>query len=382
MKKKKKLLWQQITGITFLLVLGMICGFALNNNLDKFTPDTPLHHRLLIFAGQLLCMYIALLFHMIIHETGHLIFGLISGYKFSSFRIASFMLVKDNGKLRLKRFSISGTGGQCLMTPPDLKDGKIPFVLYNLGGSVFNVIISTLFLGIYFLCADIPYLSSILLIFTAIGFVSAMTNGIPMRLGTVDNDGYNTVALSGNKAAVEAFWVQLKVVEQSSKGVCIKDMPAEWFTVPSDEELKNSMIAVRGVFACNRLMEQKRFEDADKLMSHILEIESGMVGLHRSLMICDRIFVELTGKNRLEVIQNMLTKEQNKFMKSMKRYPTVLRTQYSIALLYENDTAKAERIKKEFDNCAKSYPYPHETDTERELMEIAESKFTSLSPAH
>ena len=260
------------------------------------------------------------------------------------------------------------------MTPPDMKDGKIPLVLYNLGGSFINIIIGALFLVGYLIFSDIPFLSPILLIFAAVGFMTAMMNGIPMRMGTVDNDGYNAFALSKNKEAVEAFWVQLKVAEQSSKGVRLKDMPAEWFAVPTDGAMKNSMVATRCVFTCNRLMDEEKFEEADALMAHLLEIESGIVGLHHDLLMCDRIYVELIGQNRTEVIASMMTKEQKKFMKAMKRFPSVLRTQYALAVLEEKNVLKAETIKGDFDKAAKSYPYPHEIESERELMRIVDQK--------
>ena len=374
-KKKKKIVWQQYIGMAFMVLIGAMCGFIMVWYIDKSSADTPLYQEILSLVGLFLGMYVALFFHMIVHEAGHLVFGLMTGYKFCSFRVASFMWLKENGKLKFKRLTLAGTGGQCLMTPPDMKDGKIPLVLYNLGGSFINIIIGALFLVGYLIFSDIPFLSPILLIFAVVGFMTAMMNGIPMRMGTVDNDGYNAFALSRNKEAVAAFWVQLKVAEQSSKGVRLKDMPDEWFTVPTDEAMKNSMVAVRGVFTCNRLMDEEKFEEADALMAHLLEIESGIVGLHHDLLMCDRIYVELIGENRSEVIENMMTKGQKKFMKAMKRFPSVLRTQYVLALLSEKDAAKAEAIKNEFEKVAKTYPYAQDIESEKNLMRIAESKF-------
>ena len=377
-KPKKKVVWQQYVGTVFSMLIGAICGYAMIMFINNFSDDTSLYIKILSLVGLFLGMFVAFFFHMLIHEAGHLVFGLMTGYKFSSFRIASFMWLKESGKLKLKRVNVAGTGGQCLMIPPEMKDGKIPLMLYNLGGSFINIIFGALFLVGYILCSDILFLSPLLLIFAVVGFMIAMMNGIPMRMGTVDNDGYIAFALSRNEEAVEAFWVQLKVVEQSSKGVRIKDMPAEWFTVPTDEAMKNSMVATRGVFACNRLMDEEKFEEADALMAHLLEIESGIVGLHHDLLMCDRIYVELIGENRSEVIEDMMTKEQIKFMKAMKRFPSVLRTQYSIALLMEKDVAKAETIRREFEKVAKSYPYSHEIDSERDLMRIAERKVATL----
>ena len=122
-------------------------------------------------------------------------------------------------------------------------------------------------------------------------------------------------------------------------------------------------------------MDEEKFSEADALMKHILEIDSGIVGVHRNLLICDRIYVELIFENREDVIKNMLTKEQKKFMKAMKSFPSVIRTEYALALFFEKNKAKAERIKKEFEKVAKTYPYAHEIDSERDLMKIAEGKF-------
>jgi len=373
-KKRKKTVWQQYIGTAFMILIGAICGFIMVDYIEKSPADTPLYQDILTLVGLFIVMYVASLFHTVIHEAGHLVFGLLTGYKFSSFRVASFMWLKENGKLKFKRLTLAGTSGQCLMTPPDIKDGKIPLLLFNLGGSFFNIIIATLFWGGYMLYSDVPVLSSALLIFAAVGLITAMLNGIPMRLGTVDNDGYNALASLKSKEATEAFWIQLKVSEQCSKGIRLKDMPAEWFTVPTDEAMKNSMVATRCVLVCNRLMDEERFEEADVLMEHLLEIESGIIGLHHDLLTCDRIYVELIGENRSEVIESMMTKEQERFMKAMKQFPSVLRTKYALALLWRRDAARAETVKSDFEKAAKAYPYPHEIDSERELMRIAKQK--------
>ena len=370
--KKKKVKWQQYIGMVFFVLMGAACGFLMVMYIDKFTTQRTIHEEVLSLIGLLLVMYVAILVQMIVHEAGHLVCGLLSGYKFSSFRIFSFMWVKEDDKIRLRRFSIAGTGGQCLMTPPDMVDGKIPVVFYNLGGALMNIIVGVVSLGLFFFFENVPFLSTVMLMFAVIGFILALMNGIPMRLGTVDNDGYNAFALTRNAEAMRSFWVQMKTNEQIAKGVRLMDMPDEWFAVPSDEAMKNSMVVVIGVFACNRLMDAHKFEEADKLMAHILEIDSGIVDLHRRLMVCDRMYVEMITENRREILEGMLDKEQKKFMKSMKNFPSVLRTEYVYALLCEKNIVKANKVKNQFEKCAKTYPYQNDVQSERELMEIAE----------
>ena len=43
----------------------------------------------------LLAIYLAMFIQMVVHEAGHLVFGLLTGYQFSSFRIGSFMFIKE-----------------------------------------------------------------------------------------------------------------------------------------------------------------------------------------------------------------------------------------------------------------------------------------------
>lgn len=260
------------------------------------------------------------------------------------------------------------------MIPPDFDDGKIPVFLYNLGGSLLNLITALIGIILYIAFADFPLIKIVMLLFSLIGIILAALNGIPMRMGSVDNDGYNAFSLSRNRKAMQSFWLQLKVNEQNANGIRLKDMPADWFVVPTDEEMKNSMLAYVGVLCCGRLMEEHRFDEADRLISHFFEIESGISGLHRNLMSCDRVYLELINENRSEVLENMLTKEQKKFMTAMKSFLTVLRTEYVYALLAEKNTEKAEKIKLRFEKCAKSYPYSSDVQSERELIEIAEKK--------
>ena len=106
-QNKKKIVWQQYIAMAFMMLMGAVCGVVMVAYLDQSPPDTPLYQKLLSFAGLLLGIYVALFFHMIVHEAGHLFFGLMTGYKFSSFRIASFMWLKENGKLKFKRLTLA-----------------------------------------------------------------------------------------------------------------------------------------------------------------------------------------------------------------------------------------------------------------------------------
>ena len=63
------------------------------NEAAKRATDTSIFDA---FSGLVIMLAVsfgAILLHVIIHEAGHLVFGLLSGYRFVSFRIFSLTLV-------------------------------------------------------------------------------------------------------------------------------------------------------------------------------------------------------------------------------------------------------------------------------------------------
>ncbi len=374
-KKENKGKWKQSLKSAAPILVGVLAGaligvgFAVQ--MDKISSaGTSSDSILSEFAILLLSIYGGSLLHIIIHEAGHLVFGLLSGYRFSSFRIGSLMLAKEDGRLRFRTLSLAGTGGQCLMAPPEPVDGKVPVMLYNFGGAIMNTLFSFMALGLYFSLGDGRPIAAVCMIFALIGFLLAALNGIPMRAGLVDNDGKNAISIAKNPEAMRAFYLQMKIAEKTAENVRLKDMPAEWFAVDPDADMQNSMVATMAVFAANRLFDEHRFEEADALMEKLVAGKNAVSGVHRSLLVCDRIYCALISEAPSETIEAMLTKEQKKFMRSMKDFPSVLRTEYALAKSGGKGEVQEEAIRKRFEKIAKRYPYSGEIESERELMHL------------
>ena len=374
-EKKKSRLGSHLISISFFTVIGVILGFAMIAFLEWQLPENlPSSVKAVRTCIMLVLLYFSWFLHIVIHEAGHLICGLLTGYSFSSFRIGSIMLLKENGKLVTKRLKIAGTGGQCLMAPPEMVNGTFPVALYNLGGPVFNLVVSLAFVPVLLGSPKGGYLALFSFLMVGVGIVCGISNGIPLRTKSVDNDGYNAISLRKNKDAMRAFWIQMKVNEQLRHGVRTKDMPDEWFQVPSDEAMKNSMVATIGVYAASRLIDQHRFNEAEALIAHILEIQTGIVAIHRNLLLCDLIYLELIGQNRSDRLEELYTKDLKKFIKTMKTFPSVIRMEYAYYLLAEDNPDMAARLKASFEKIAATYPYPNDINTERELIQIADDK--------
>ena len=103
-KDEKKKSLNKISSILPILV-GAILGAFGGIYSSKFN---------LSFGNALLDLFFLFIIYVlsffvqtILHEGGHLIFGLLSNYEFISFRIGSLTLVKEGNKLLFKKFKIS-----------------------------------------------------------------------------------------------------------------------------------------------------------------------------------------------------------------------------------------------------------------------------------
>ena len=190
----------QLIGI---MIVGAIIGYAVGKIAGDALArvDTP-NIILLLISGV-----IAFILHIIVHEAGHLIFGLLSGYKFISFRVFDFKIIKDvNGKLKIRFERLAGTGGQCLMRAPEYVNGKFKYKLYLLGGVIFNIVFSIVFWLI------LP--SYYTLLFALIGFALAFLNLIPMGF----NDGMTFYHASKDETTRFVLYLQLEYVYYQSIG--------------------------------------------------------------------------------------------------------------------------------------------------------------------
>ena len=317
-------------------------------------------------------MYLAAFYlQIIIHECGHMIFGLMTGYKFRSIRFGSLMIVSIEGKLRFKHYSLAGTGGQCLMSPPELVDGKMPYVLYNLGGSFLNLIFALIFL-VLGLTVNLPYLDLFFLINAIWGLSTALQNGIPLEL-QVPNDGSNTVALSKSKTALRGFWLSMKTVEALGDNKRLGTMPEEWFEVYEGEDLTQPLATHIIVAKCDRLLDLHRFDEAKRELVSLLDsTEYALSDLIRAVLTDNLISCEAFTENRSETYERFLTPTYKKLKKALANNIGSIRTTYVRSLLIDNDTEKASKALIAFDRLKKTYPYPSDYELESELMAIAD----------
>ena len=263
------------------------------------------------------------------------------------------------------------------MAPPESE--KCPVVLYNLGGVIFNILLTVVLMSLYFVVPYVAIVSELFIISATFSFIIALTNGIPMAPGGMPNDGMNAFYLSGNGSAEIAFRNQLLMNDELARGELLTDMPDEWFKLPEDADMQNVHCASIAVFAANRIMYSMDFAAAEVESIKLLKSNYNISSIHRNLIACDVIFCRLVADGGKAEISSLLTINQQKFMQSMKSFPSVLRTEYAIALIRDKNTEKADKIRQKFEKIIKSYPYPQDAAQELAYVEYAARRASELA---
>lgn len=268
-KVSRKFKWTNRIIILAGVALGLLIGIKGARLEDKGVISPGSFDLYLLFG--LFLYYIFTLFHIIIHETGHLIFGLLTGYRFVSFRIFSFIFIKQGDRIIRKKYSVKGTAGQCLMMPSERnEDGSFPFVLYNLGGGLTNLIVSIPFI-VVLTYIDNAVICTALFVFILSGVITGITNLIPLDLG-VQNDGMNVKGMLKYKFLRDSFYLQLKVYHDLVNGKLITEYAPDMFALPDDSAAdKYTLTTFNYMFAYYCFLAKHDFESAYAYLLKMLE---------------------------------------------------------------------------------------------------------------
>lgn len=371
MKKKKN--YGDIAAKIIMLLTGAVCGIFIIFTMNFFgTLVKGPAAFLLMFAEAMIIMYIASFVQTIIHESGHLIFGLITGYKFVSFRIGHFMFIKEKGRLKIKLYNVVGTAGQCLMMPPQWNE-KIPYRLYNLGGCIMNAATALFALAAYFATGAEGFFALCMAMLAVMGLSMALTNGIPMRVGGISNDGMNAALLGKKENTLRAFWLQLYVNGLIAKGERYRNMPREWFRLPEGEELSDPICCAMGVMLYNFCFDMHEFDEAEQTINYMLNAP-GLLDVEKNELLCELLFLRVLRGAPKEEIDSLLTPKLNKYIKATANYVSRRRLAYAYQLLYLKNYSTAQKCLEVFERTAATYPYSAETENEREIIEIVKQK--------
>ena len=376
MKQALKLVGMFLVGI-LLGVMVSGAGIALFTDMtlaEFFGKLFRLHIAEVIgFPLLFICFFLITLFLQVtLHEAGHLICGLASGYRFVSFRIFNFTWIRKDGKWVLKRFSVAGTGGQCLLAPPDRPEEEIPVCGYNMGGVMMNILTALVALGFLLWMEDLPFMLSVFLVFwVIIGLFLGVTNGVPMKLGGIGNDAYTLRLLRHNPATKHALILQLRINALIQEGMRPKDMPEEWFKQDvATIDYKDILQATVGLMNVSRLLDREEWEDAYRLLEDVKSHSSELIGILQQETDAELLFTALV-TGRMERAGELATDKLLRYIHLYSRVSSSKQRQlFALALYQEHDREKAETIYRSVVNLREKYLMQGEVNMDIALMEV------------
>lgn len=308
-------------------------------------------------------LVMSVVIHFALHEVGHMLFGIATGYRFLSIRLFKYAIIKDeHGRLTFKTFNISGTGGQCIMDLPHDTDAyKMPFFWHYAGGVIVNILlvaISVLLLK----CFDMGMVgTNFFMTMACAGVIIALSNGVPMSQNGLNNDAKNIQQLYKYKSSRKYFLRMMHMTNMLAQGTRLKDMPKEWFEdVPPNDTNEYFALAYRINYIswledCGRLDEARRvceqLDELDKPLPLMLKLEKD--GEH--------VMCELLTTKRQEVVEKLLTQQVRVYINANKTFSAAkLAVAYMVALLYDKDPKAAEALRNEFESHRHDYFMPGE----------------------
>ena len=333
-----------------LFALACVAGAAIGLSIAALGgKDVDLTSDMLDVAIILVALFIAAYLQIILHEAGHLVCGLLSGYNFVSFRIGSFTIIKQDGKIRIKRFKLAGTGGQCLMSPPrDVALDEVPTMLYNAGGVLMNILTATIALVLLITCKNM--MPNWLIYFLAgnmvIGYAFALLNGIPMKIGGIANDGHNMLHLGKNKQSVKGFSVQLIANEMVQNGTRPADMPEELFDLGDEIDYSDPLQCNVELMHLSQILDRGEVEKASEKYNELMLLDAhDMLPMLATEARIEQAFTCLSTGDK-EMAQKILN--DKKLMNYIKIHAGVMSSKQRLlmakALILDGDRSKAQAI--------------------------------------
>ncbi|MBQ6559729.1 MAG: hypothetical protein IJL85_02765 [Erysipelotrichaceae bacterium] len=321
-----------------------------------------------IYLLFLLSMGIALILQTALHEAGHMVFGLLTGFRFLSYRVLSLIISKEDGKLKLSRFSIPGTIGQCLMGTPAVREKK-PYWFYNAGGLIFNGIFMVINYLIAFFSKD-PYLAIFAAANGMYDLIMLIGNGIPFDGNGIANDGKNIQEMKSHPEAINTFYHMLDINEMMMKGGRSRDISDEMIDLREETLHTGSIGTANLLWKENKLMDEHRFSEAEELIRDILSKDYSLLDYHRKMLLTDQKYIDcLNG-----CFEDITDKQTTKYLEgSRKSVLSVIRYFY-VRALYLKDEKEIEKNRQAFVAFEKNYPFQGEYQGEKELIAIAEEK--------
>lgn len=307
-KKSEKFIRQLFTLIPMLVFGGVIGFFSTKYSVD-ITDKIPT--PLMIFL-MILFLFITFILQVIIHETGHLVMGLLTGYEFLFYRIFRLLFIKENGKLKIRWHKNGSVAGQCCLYPPKMSNpekAEYPFFWYHAGGLLFNLIFSIISIVLLFRFHPgnilfYPFFVPL----AGWGILLFFQNAYPYSK-TFTNDGSNIRRMKRSSASRLFFYNQIRSAASFSNGKHIKDMPVEEFLPKSKDHYGNDFFVYVMEYTIygDYLSSQGKYREALEQYSTAIPYFNQVPEQTKNLLLLQYLFLLIVNDAPLETVNGSMS---------------------------------------------------------------------------
>ncbi|WP_099205961.1 M50 family metallopeptidase [Scatolibacter rhodanostii] len=320
-----------------------------------------------------ICCVVAYVLTVPFHEAGHLLCGLLTGYRFSSFRIFSWVWTYQDGKIHFQKSpTASFIGGQCLMVPPE-NEKEFKFVLYNLGGVLINFLLSAISLFVLMVRPkdiwNMPFLSLLVM-----NLVVGLMNIIPFTI----NDGRNILKALQSKRAKHGMYILLKVNAEMAEGKRLRDYNETDFTLCDDDDFTNDFVYSLAVYAAGRFEDLGEHDKMIKIYDR-LDLKK-LPAFYANAVRADYLYYYIIHNPDYEKAKELYqTKKFSKFLKMP--LPSIFRTQLAYDYFVLGEKEKARDNLPKLEELVKNTPSKGTQLLEQDALDFLKQKITAAELA-
>ncbi|HHT88922.1 MAG TPA: hypothetical protein GX002_07930 [Clostridiales bacterium] len=227
---------------------------------------------------------IGFIMQLIIHETGHLVGGLLTGWRFSYLQLYNLVLKKESK--RLKRMVINDIGFKCIMYPISINNKAL---LYTIGGCIANLITGIIGLVILITAPLSPVMWLYIWCFLSFGIGLFFMNGTA-SIKRICNDKacYNLLRL--DKHNILCHNAQLVIAKYLIRGLTYSDIGEELICLCPDMAL-NDIYAYQAVLEYYYYLDTNNYLKAGQALNKIQNNNISMEVLN--IIKLERIYYQL-----------------------------------------------------------------------------------------
>lgn len=351
-KLKKFKIADFICGILFAISFAVIF-FKIN---DQWM-ELALTNYILNLSVTILFMLMIILLSIIVHELGHLIFGINAKLKFIYFNVLGFTISKEKNRMIFKKNMNSSLilGSCCMKFDREIKYNEKKIILYFLGGIIFNFLLSivTIFL---FLISKSFYLKNILIFCFCYNIYCCFNNLIPKvtQIGFY-NDMMHIINYKTDKNYLQKMSIFSEIL---SKGDNLTIEQKENL-IHFPEKINNNLDVEMLELYISNLLQKKEYKKANDLITDLLKVKNDFLldnninSLKVSLL--EALFY---GNYELSMFGKYWDKSLEKYLELMNKVDL-----QSIGYLYlyftliEKNISKSEKYLSLFEKIIKKYPH-------------------------